>query len=145
MEMVRRLIISASQPTVEMRHQLIVKNIPSLSLDLVYRTLSTFEKMELIHRIENIENHGCFAVSDDQYHHFICDTCGRVTDFTGRLLIPCTFRTTWKKVVRFIDTMLLSSRPVRGVFIKNKLPASSGSCSNCLVQHTSDLVTLLKN
>lgn len=82
MEIFRALVVSASHPTAEMVHQLLVKNIPSLSLDTVYRTLSTFEKNRLIHRIQTTESHARFEVSGNQHHHFICDTCGGVTDFS---------------------------------------------------------------
>jgi len=81
MEIYRELTKANDHPSAEILHQRLVKNIPSLSLDTVYRTLSTFEHLGLIKRIETVESHARFEICDEQHHHFICDECGEVTDF----------------------------------------------------------------
>ncbi len=122
MEIFRELIISTNHPTAEMLHQRLVKNIPSLSLDTVYRTLATFEKLWLIHRIETIESHARFEVTADRHHHFICDTCGGVTDFYWQ-----TF-----------DTMHLPDALENVGQVHRQNVVIQGTCAGCLQKNDSN-------
>ena len=54
---------------------------PALSLDTVYRTLATFEKLSLVHRVETVESQARYEALTTRHHHFLCDTCGQVFDF----------------------------------------------------------------
>ncbi len=81
MEIFRQLILADDHPTAEILYGRLAETLPTLSLDTVYRTLATFEKYDLIRRIETRESHARYEVSSAPHHHFICDGCGMVKDF----------------------------------------------------------------
>ena len=54
---------------------------PTLSLDTIYRTLSTFEEHGLISRVQTTESHARFEAEMDPHHHAICSRCHKITDF----------------------------------------------------------------
>lgn len=118
MEIYRELIKAHDHPSAETLHQRLVKNIPSLSLDTVYRTLSTFEHLGLIQRIETVESHARFEICDEQHHHFICDVCGEVTDFYWHAF----------------DAMQVPSTIAEFGDIRRRNVVIHGICSNCLIK-----------
>ena len=65
---------------------------PTLSLDTVYRTLSTFEEHGLVSRVQTTESHARFEAEMEQHHHAICSECGEITDFQwsalGKIQLP---------------------------------------------------------
>ena len=54
---------------------------PTLSLDTVYRTLTTFEEHDLISRVQTTESHARFEADINEHHHAICSKCHQITDF----------------------------------------------------------------
>lgn len=81
MEIFQDLLSSTDHPSAETLHKRLAKRLPTLSLDTVYRTLGTFEKFDLIQRIETLESQARFEALKEQHHHFLCDNCGKVVDF----------------------------------------------------------------
>lgn len=81
LEIFRELASASDHPTAEILYKRLQKNIPTLSLDTVYRTLGTFEEHGLISRVQTTESHARFEVEMEQHHHAICKQCGGITDF----------------------------------------------------------------
>lgn len=77
----RELASACDHPTAEILYKRLQKNMPTLSLDTVYRTLSTFEEHDLISRVQTTESHARFETEMEQHHHAICKECGTITDF----------------------------------------------------------------
>ncbi len=67
-------------PSAEAIHELLKKEAPTISLDTVYRTLSTLESLGLIKRVQ-ILDHIRFDPDMSVHHHFICKRCKRIIDF----------------------------------------------------------------
>ena len=81
LEIFRQLAASSNHPTVESIYRLLKKKIPTISLDTVYRTIRTFEKYNLVNRIETPESQARFEVAREKHHHLICSECGSIADF----------------------------------------------------------------
>jgi Fur family peroxide stress response transcriptional regulator len=60
--------------------------LPTISLDTVYRTLSTLADHGLINRVETAESLARFEASPVRHHHIICRKCGRIMDFVWSLI-----------------------------------------------------------
>jgi Fur family peroxide stress response transcriptional regulator len=59
-------------PSVETIHNRLQQKLPMLSVDTVYRTLATFEKHEIITRVQTSESQGRFEAKMEKHHHVIC-------------------------------------------------------------------------
>lgn len=81
MEIYRELLEAHDHPSAETIYKRLEKRLPSLSLDTVYRTLATFEKLNLVHRLETVESQARYEALINRHHHFLCDRCGQVFDF----------------------------------------------------------------
>lgn len=75
------LLQSHDHPSAETLYKRLEKSLPTLSLDTVYRTLATFEKLGLVHRLETVASQARYEALGTRHHHFLCDTCGQVFDF----------------------------------------------------------------
>lgn len=68
-------------PTAEMVHNRVKETLPTVSLDTVYRTLSTFEEMGLVTRVQTADDSTRFEPDPTPHHHIICTRCKKVFDF----------------------------------------------------------------
>ena len=75
LEIFRELAASKDHPTAETLYKGLQKIMPTLSLDTVYRTLTTFEEHDLISRVQTTESHSRFEAEMEQHHHVICSKC----------------------------------------------------------------------
>jgi len=75
------LLQSHDHPSAEALYRRLEKKLPTLSLDTVYRTLATFEKLGLVHRLETVASQARYEALGLRHHHFLCDACGQVFDF----------------------------------------------------------------
>jgi len=82
LQIYRKLLGSHDHPSAEVLYKRLEKQLPSLSLDTVYRTLATFEKLKLVHRVETIKSQARFEVMTSRHHHFLCDTCDQLVNFS---------------------------------------------------------------
>ena len=80
-EIFRELASATDHPTAETLYRRLQKILPSLSLDTVYRTLTTFEEHTLISRVQTTESHARFEAEMHEHHHAICTQCNKITDF----------------------------------------------------------------
>jgi len=81
LEIYQVLVESDAHPTAEALHRMLQKDMPTLSLDTVYRTLATFEDIGLVRRVETVTSQARFEITRERHHHFFCDRCGRLSDF----------------------------------------------------------------
>jgi len=82
LEIYRALVKSTEHPSAEALYKKLARRMPTLSLDTVYRTLATFEELGLVKRVETMGSQARFEAKIEQHHHFFCDGCGRLTDFS---------------------------------------------------------------
>lgn len=47
----------------------------------VYRTLSSFEEVGIIKKVDLRRNSICFELNDNHHHHIVCNKCGQIEDF----------------------------------------------------------------
>ncbi|MBM9536701.1 Fur family transcriptional regulator [Desulfobulbus alkaliphilus] len=116
MEIYRALLESSDHPSAETLYRRLRDRMPTLSLDTVYRTLATFEKHRLVHRLETKESQARFEALNVRHHHFLCDRCGSVFDFT------------WPA----FDTVALPPTLGRIGTIERKNVVLHGRCTACL-------------
>ena len=116
LEIYRELAMSTDHPSAETLHKRLKKKLPTISLDTIYRTLSTFEENNLIKRVQTVESQARFEAQMKQHHHLICDKCKQVIDFQ------------WKS---FDDAGLPEEVDQIG-HIRNKNVILLGTCRRCL-------------
>ena len=68
-------------PSAEAVYERLRKEAPTISLDTVYRALSTFERLGLIKKVQ-IFDHIRFDPDISRHHHFICTVCKKIIDFS---------------------------------------------------------------
>ena len=76
----RALASTRSHPTAEELHRGLRVQMPTLSLDTVYRTLSTLQEHGVISRVEVLDDRCRFDANPDVHHHFVCMRCRKVMD-----------------------------------------------------------------
>ena len=81
MEVFRELACTEEHPDVETISTRVRRRMPNVSLDTVYRTLSLFEEMGLIRKVEILCDRARYDANTDLHHHFVCMVCGAVHDF----------------------------------------------------------------
>jgi len=86
LEIFKELAQATDHPTAEVLHQRLLREMPTLSLDTVYRTLGTFAHTGLINKVETAESQAHFEVSQVQHHHLICRKCQEIIDFSWQFI-----------------------------------------------------------
>ena len=81
LEIFKALVNSHDHPTVEMLYSRLQPKLPTISLDTIYRTLTTLEQHDLVSRVQTMESQARFESRMEEHHHAICKKCGRITDF----------------------------------------------------------------
>jgi len=81
LEVFRELAGSLDHPSAEGLYKRLQKKLPTISLDTVYRTLSTLEDHSIIIRVDTGESQARFEAKLEQHHHIICSQCGKISDF----------------------------------------------------------------
>ena len=116
LEIYRELAASTDHPSAEALYQRLIRRIPTLSLDTVYRTLATFVRHGLVHKVETGESQARFEVIIERHHHLICRYCFEIIDFhwpsMDEIALPEELRT-WGQ-------------------IENKNVVAYGVCRKCL-------------
>jgi Fur family peroxide stress response transcriptional regulator len=84
LEIFKELLKSKDHPSVEKLYARLQSRLPTISLDTIYRTLTTFEEHALVRRVQTEESQARFEGKMAQHHHVICKKCGRITDFYWR-------------------------------------------------------------
>jgi Fur family peroxide stress response transcriptional regulator len=81
LEVYRELAMAEDHPTAEVLYQRLRRNLPTISLDTVYRTLATFERQGLIGKVDTVESQARFEARGARHHHLICRRCKEIMDF----------------------------------------------------------------
>lgn len=81
LEILRVLAADSSHPSVEQIYDRVVKRVPTISLDTVYRTITSFEKYGAVKRVEVLDDKSRFDTNPQHHHHLICKRCKRIEDF----------------------------------------------------------------
>ncbi len=75
------LASTTDHPSAELIHKRVQAQIPTISLDTVYRTLSMFERLGFAVRVHAFDDQGRFDADPTPHHHFVCHRCKAVLDF----------------------------------------------------------------
>jgi Fur family peroxide stress response transcriptional regulator len=81
LEIYRELATATDHPCAETLHRRLLKHMPTLSLDTVYRTLATFAQHHLVKKVQTVDSQARFEAEMSQHHHVICDSCKEIMDF----------------------------------------------------------------
>lgn len=81
LEIFKELAQATDHPSAEQLYLRLHDKMPTLSLDTIYRTLSTLVRYGLINRVETVENQARFEVAHTRHHHLICEHCKKIIDF----------------------------------------------------------------
>ncbi len=80
LEIFKELMGSFDHPSAEVIHKRLQKILPTLAIDTVYRTLTTFNELGIIKKLHLENERTLFDANRDQHHHFICTQCKAVHD-----------------------------------------------------------------
>jgi len=116
LEIFRELLLAHNHPTAESLHRRLRNRLPTISLDTVYRTLSTLAVYGLVNRVGTPESLARFEAAQTRHHHLICRRCGQIVDFQWPL----------------IDDLALPNEIKSWGQIERKNVIVSGLCQNCL-------------
>lgn len=81
LEIFKELAATDEHPGVEEIYRRIIKKMPSVSLDTVYRTLSMFEEIGLAIKVEALCDRARYDADTADHQHFVCEKCGCIKDF----------------------------------------------------------------
>ncbi|HBG26388.1 MAG: hypothetical protein A2Y10_07925 [Planctomycetes bacterium GWF2_41_51] len=110
------LIKAKDHPGCDEIYERVKKNFPDISLDTVYRTLSTFAQIGVIHLVEGYGEAKRYDPDINQHHHLRCLKCNKIVDFQDE-----TFNN-----LRVPKTM------EKSFTIKNVKVILEGLCSACI-------------
>lgn len=100
-EIYRALLAATDHPTAEMLYLRLREKLPTISIDTIYRTLTTLANHELINRVVSVESLHRFEVARTPHHHLICSSCNTIVDFAwphfDQLPLPQSTRN-WGKI-----------------------------------------------
>lgn len=71
---------SCLHPDVETIYEAVKDKMPNVSMDTVYRTLSSLEELDIIFRVDSQLPKARFDADKTPHHHFICTQCNEVYD-----------------------------------------------------------------
>ncbi len=80
-EILRELARATDHPSAETLFQRVRKRLPGVSLDTVYRTLGTFERLQLVDKLNVAHDQGRFDADRSPHHHLVCRHCKCIEDF----------------------------------------------------------------
>ncbi len=110
------LLAATDHPSCEDLLSRLRPEMPSLSLDTVYRTVGTLERAGVLRKVATSEGAQRFDANLAPHHHFVCDACQRIWDFT------------WESFDKLPTPELL--RDGRDIFVRQA--ELKGICLECL-------------
>ena len=118
LEIFQELSKAEDHPSAEEIFERVRTRIPTVSLDTIYRTLETFERLGVISRVEILDDRGRFDPNLEPHHHLVCTVCKSVMDFS------------WPQ----LDKLAPPDRARRWGRISGSRMEVRGICSRCLNQ-----------
>jgi Fur family peroxide stress response transcriptional regulator len=76
----RRLAATDRHPSAEELHAAVRREMPTLSLATVYKTLDTLAGIGAVRPVSRLGARGRWDANLDPHHHLVCTSCGSVTD-----------------------------------------------------------------
>ena len=76
----RHLAATDSHPSAEELHATVRRELPTLSLATVYKTLDTLAAVGVVRPVSRLGARGRWDANVTSHHHLVCTVCGRVTD-----------------------------------------------------------------
>lgn len=106
LEVFSALARTSEHPSAESIHRRVVKRMPTITLDTVYRTLGTLEKEGLVVRVSVVGSTQRFEANVENHHHFVCRKCNSIIDIHSERLshlivereIPAGFSVDWAQI-----------------------------------------------
>ena len=83
MEIFKEIAKTDEHPDAETIYTRVRRRIPVISLDTVYRTLTTLERLGVISRVYALCDRARFDACTTPHHHFVCTECGTLRDFSS--------------------------------------------------------------
>jgi Fur family peroxide stress response transcriptional regulator len=83
LEIFRQVVSSDTHPTADEIHRRIRKKLPTVTLDTVYRTLWLLADLGLLNTVGLRDDSIRFDANLNDHHHFRCERCGAILDFTS--------------------------------------------------------------
>lgn len=80
LEIFREMMSACDHPSAELIHQRLQEKLPTIAIDTVYRTLSTFDELGIVKRLHVMGERALFDANTERHHHFICTRCKTVKD-----------------------------------------------------------------
>jgi len=118
LEIFQELARVTDHPSAETLHKRLLQRLPTISLDTIYRTLYTFERHDLIKRVQTVQSQARFEAEMMQHHHLICERCKKVIDFQWQSFDGASMPENIRQLGR----------------IKTKNVVLNGICRECLQQ-----------
>jgi Fur family transcriptional regulator, peroxide stress response regulator len=81
-EIYRELVSTGDHPDAEIIHRNVRRRIPTISLDTVYRNLKCMTEQGLLSTVGLSHERLRFDANLASHHHFVCEECGSIQDFT---------------------------------------------------------------
>ena len=79
----RELAATDQHPSAKTIYRRVREEMPAISLDTVYRTLSTLEAEGLVANVSTTDNAARYDARTEAHYHFVCRHCNRVIDVTA--------------------------------------------------------------
>lgn len=102
----------------------LVEGAEGLALSSAYRNLGVLEQVGVVSRVHSGAEHARFELAEDvagdHHHHLICESCGRVDDFT---VVPSVERT--------LDRALAQVAADHGFVVSSHCLDLIGTCGDC--------------
>lgn len=80
LEIFKELMTATDHPSAEDVHSRLIKRMPTVAIDTVYRTLATFDELGITRKLHLANKRNLFDINLAQHHHFVCDSCRKVED-----------------------------------------------------------------
>jgi Fur family peroxide stress response transcriptional regulator len=78
----RRLVATDRHPSAEELHAAVRREMPTLSLATVYKTLDTLATIGAVRPVSRLGARGRWDANLQPHHHLVCTACGTVSDVT---------------------------------------------------------------
>lgn len=81
LEIFNELVGRRDHPSAETIYESVRRRLPMISLDTVYRTLTTLKENGLVIGIRQGTDQCRYDAQIQMHHHLVCESCGEVADF----------------------------------------------------------------
>jgi Fur family peroxide stress response transcriptional regulator len=80
LEIFKELLAASDHPSAEVIHDRLQERMPTIAIDTVYRTLTTFDELGIVKKLHVANERTLFDTNLKTHHHFICIQCRKVND-----------------------------------------------------------------